>query len=349
MPQVVVITGMHRSGTSLVASLIQRAGVDVGQRLYGPDASNPRGYFEDADFVEFHNRLLSDRGKTFLVEESFSFEPSRAEEEQADRLVGARSREPLWGWKDPRTSLFLEFWDARLEGTTYLFVFRHPLDVLLSLLRRDDYEAIGLNEAIRAWEVYNERILEFRERRPERSVLVDVHGVLGSLDSLNDVLDKKLGLDITVTPEILAELYHASELHGSGAWARESFGLLEPNAVKLYERLLGAADVVAAHGSESPEHRELATFRVLAGELLPQLGPARRGLLLTLIELVSPEAVETVFDETRSLIRLQHERIRDLEQTNAELERTNAWLESRSVRGIARDRIVARLSGRRTE
>jgi len=45
-----VITGMHRSGTSLVASLFAGAGVNVGTRLIGASRGNDRGHWEDLDF-----------------------------------------------------------------------------------------------------------------------------------------------------------------------------------------------------------------------------------------------------------------------------------------------------------
>ncbi|MEL7418373.1 MAG: hypothetical protein AAGK10_07335 [Cyanobacteria bacterium J06555_3] len=46
---VIIITGMHRSGTSLTASLLQSAGVYLGDRLMSADSGNAKGYFEDWD------------------------------------------------------------------------------------------------------------------------------------------------------------------------------------------------------------------------------------------------------------------------------------------------------------
>ena len=43
----IVVAGMHRSGTSLVAGYLQSLGVDMGARLLAADHANPRGYFED--------------------------------------------------------------------------------------------------------------------------------------------------------------------------------------------------------------------------------------------------------------------------------------------------------------
>ena len=53
---------MHRSGTSLAASLLESAGLDIGRRLVEANASNLRGHFEDADFVEFDRAVLTRLG-----------------------------------------------------------------------------------------------------------------------------------------------------------------------------------------------------------------------------------------------------------------------------------------------
>ena len=55
---VLVITGMHRSGTSLIAAILREAGVHLGDQLIGADTGNIRGHFEDVDFVQFHQTVL---------------------------------------------------------------------------------------------------------------------------------------------------------------------------------------------------------------------------------------------------------------------------------------------------
>ena len=57
-PTVLIITGIHRSGTSLTASLFQSVGVNIGENLVGPEYGNIRGHFEDIEFVELHKRIL---------------------------------------------------------------------------------------------------------------------------------------------------------------------------------------------------------------------------------------------------------------------------------------------------
>ena len=128
----VIITGMHRSGTSLLAGLLHRAGLHVGDRLLRPRPANPQGYFEDFDFVEFHEDLLRSLGTTIFL----SRRPSRKAEEdqvrQARDLIDARRDRPAWGWKDPRTSLFLDFWYDLVPDAHFVFVAR--LDVRVALV-----------------------------------------------------------------------------------------------------------------------------------------------------------------------------------------------------------------------
>ena len=58
MNRCVIITGMHRSGTSFLASFLREAGVDIGSDLFPADFYNPRGYFEDNEFLELDTEIL---------------------------------------------------------------------------------------------------------------------------------------------------------------------------------------------------------------------------------------------------------------------------------------------------
>src|SRR5215472_14578003 len=62
MSVAVLILGMHRSGTSATAGLLQFAGVDLGSNLTPPQEDNPRGFFEHDEVWQLHQRLLRDLG-----------------------------------------------------------------------------------------------------------------------------------------------------------------------------------------------------------------------------------------------------------------------------------------------
>ena len=58
-------------------------------------------------------------------------------ERAAEMLRSTFGDAPLWGWKDPRSSLTLPFWQALLPDMSYVVCVRNPLDVAASLERRN--------------------------------------------------------------------------------------------------------------------------------------------------------------------------------------------------------------------
>ena len=63
----------------------------------------------------------------------------------------------MWGWKDPRNSLTLPFWEDLLPGLKTLIIVRNPLEVAYSMRKRNGTSyAFGL----RLWEIYNRRLIE---------------------------------------------------------------------------------------------------------------------------------------------------------------------------------------------
>jgi hypothetical protein len=141
-----IILGMHRSYTSLTTQWLMRAGLHVGTELLGPSEGNLDGHFEDVDFLRFHEDILAandlprdgirfenDIGFDFARFENVSV--SDTHRKRASALIAAR---PLqFGWKDPRTCLFLPTWRALLPAATSLVLVRHFDDVVCSLDKRD--------------------------------------------------------------------------------------------------------------------------------------------------------------------------------------------------------------------
>ena len=64
-PNAVIVLGMHRSGTSAVAGALGVLGVNLGERLVQAQADNPKGYWEHADAVQLHERLLAALGSAW--------------------------------------------------------------------------------------------------------------------------------------------------------------------------------------------------------------------------------------------------------------------------------------------
>jgi O-antigen biosynthesis protein len=179
----VVIAGMHRSGTSLAAALLESAGVHMGEHLLGKRRGNPGGHFEDLDFVVFHQELLADAGESssgWSLRAGLPVSRDRAKAAQA--LVERKNaRGILWGWKDPRSTLFLPFWADLLADAAFVLPFRPPWAVMDSLYRRGDFEFFwDPARALDIWIHYNRLVLEFARSRPDRAMVVCVDALLDS-------------------------------------------------------------------------------------------------------------------------------------------------------------------------
>lgn len=295
-----VVAGMHRSGTSLVTSVLQRAGLDVGIDQ-GAGVGNPRGHFEDRDFFRLHEELLAAKGHTcFTAEGDLLPAPGTELAERARELVARRAPLPLWGWKDPRTCLFLDLWQPLLPEAAYLFLYRHPLDVALSLWRRNSDVDLQRDPllAIRAWQLYNERLLAFRERHRERCFLAQVPAATRDLDALVERLAQRFRLPLR--PGGLAILFDepslAPRLGPLDALAERLF----PEAIALYRRLEEAADLPGAAPSAAGE-RERPAAPPAAAER--GLAVALESLLVALLERRHRTAAEADLVRQRDELR----------------------------------------------
>jgi Sulfotransferase family len=163
LSQPVAIVGMHRSGTSMVAKLLQQAGLNLGDDadLMPPAAENPKGFYEHLEFVRLNDEVLNVAGAGWDCPPAAGFDWS---DEALDpfrtraRCLAAPLRERLpWGWKDPRTSLTLPFWRSVLGPLRTVVVVRNPLEVVTSLHRRNGFSTAL---ALTLWRIYTERVLE---------------------------------------------------------------------------------------------------------------------------------------------------------------------------------------------
>jgi hypothetical protein len=134
-----VILGMHRSGTSLTANWIHEMGLNLGEDLLGPDSSNKKGHFEDKDFLNFHESILRKHGlhrSGLRLKEKPKIVLSKTDREKLSEIIQSKNLKSQWGFKEPRTCLFLEYYRELLPDAFYFIVFRNRKLVVDSLLAR---------------------------------------------------------------------------------------------------------------------------------------------------------------------------------------------------------------------
>ena len=145
--RLILVLGMHRSGTSAFARALGVFGVGLGGSLLPAHPCNPKGFFEDEDVYAFNKALLAHLGRAW-----HSFPPPEAPQLRAlaagpwgrDALALLHEKmagHGLFGLKDPRISALLPFWRpvlAASEAAVHCVIcLRHPDSVAHSLSRRD--------------------------------------------------------------------------------------------------------------------------------------------------------------------------------------------------------------------
>ena len=146
-PRLLLVLGMHRSGTSVVTDLLGRLGFELGHDLLPPREDNPNGFFENARVVEIHERLLRALDRTWDDPRPLpdgwieSDHAARARESLRVELAALLAGSERVAVKDPRTSRLVPLWRQVAEsmsiGVAALIVHRHPAEVARSLARRD--------------------------------------------------------------------------------------------------------------------------------------------------------------------------------------------------------------------
>jgi len=171
----IIVLGMHRGGTSLAASLLHAYGLYAGDEelLMKGTAGNPRGYWEYIPLVEFNDALLASVGAKWCIpptDEGYE-ELERKSSEPRYRNGALRLIETMqeggrpWFWKDPRLGVLLPFWKNIWNDVAYLIPLRHPLDIALSLQKRDTYP---ISASLLIWQRYMLAILEGTETARNR-------------------------------------------------------------------------------------------------------------------------------------------------------------------------------------
>ncbi|WP_425102315.1 glycosyltransferase family protein [Tropicibacter sp. S64] len=141
----IVVAGMHRSGTSVLMRLLKDAGARIPGEMLPGNADNPTGYWEARDVVRLDNRMLAAAGHSWCDDRALAAETL----DRLDAAFGAEIDRTLAAicegggciaMKDPRLSRLMPLWlgAARRLGieTRVLIALRAPAEVAGSLFQR---------------------------------------------------------------------------------------------------------------------------------------------------------------------------------------------------------------------
>ena len=146
--KIIIVLGMHRSGTSALTRGLSTMGVALGDSLHPAGPDNPTGFWEDSDVIAINNQLLGLLGSAhdrMGVIDANLFDIPEAHQiyEATKELVVQKTASTLiWGMKDPRITRLLPFWKKLLSElgfeVGYVIALRNPLNVAASLAARNE-------------------------------------------------------------------------------------------------------------------------------------------------------------------------------------------------------------------
>lgn len=241
-----VVAGMPLSGGAIVAQALFQAGLPFGDRLSSPGVTDPAGTFVDADLARLHDEMLDRIGATWsddaVLEE---IDPSVTFGERGRALVSGKVAAcGVFGFREPRATLFLPAWDRSLPDARWIFPVRDPADLAWSLLRRRVFDetvrtpVVRVARGLRLWTLFHRRILDFVQSHPERCLVVAIPGDLTREGErlLDDELRVRWGYPIE--PVDLVSAYNPHLLKTRRPRWVTSLARAHPSVGRLYRDLL---------------------------------------------------------------------------------------------------------------
>jgi hypothetical protein len=168
--KVIVVVGMHRSGTSVVASILSKLGVHLGNNLLGASFANPKGHYEDQDFLQLNKKILwNAKGEWDSPPDNRQLLNSWSRyKDEASSIIEKKCANEIWGWKEPRTSLMLHLYSEILKTFTVMYCRRDADDVASSLRKRNHFK-MSYSKALKR--EYDQRIENFLAKNPSFPVM----------------------------------------------------------------------------------------------------------------------------------------------------------------------------------
>lgn len=251
-----LISGMHRSGTSLVARLSFAAGADMGdpRTFYEPDRWNPDGYFEQKDIHAVNMPLINGSlGKLsyfFLPSEETIHRRGRVRAGQI-RLTGAKYRGKVV--KENRFCLTLGAWlEQGTQVERILVVLREPAAVARSLQRRNH---ITRKKAYSLWLVHYQRLLETARRHGIPFGFVRYESLLDPALQSSEAASALDFLGLTLSSQELTALVDSAVKPNLNHHSGPTHSAHYPAQVRaLWE------DLVAAHRRQHKDCRQAAAI-----------------------------------------------------------------------------------------
>lgn len=202
-------------------------------------------------------------------------------------LVLGNMDQPLWAWLDPQAVHLLDFWQQQSDQTVFMLVYDDLHNIYQQCLQGGaDASPESINAKVQSWVAYNEALLQFHLRNPERSFLVHAKQVAQSAQSYVQQINQRVAAPLQLavghstaseqpvdTVEQSTSQLASTELQtqpsttaqpsteGLANWLIEQLVNTQSGALQLYEALQAAANLPLAHVAGSAPAADAAALQ----------------------------------------------------------------------------------------
>lgn len=183
---VICITGSASPQLQAVEYILLQAGMQVPR---------PVPKEEPLDILQWQHHVL-----TSIDGESSGGiqDPGRLWELLAGEIVLANLKSPLWGWFDPASIRFLDFWLRFSPEFKFVLVCQTPQQLLAESLVNSGVP-LNVEDLLSLWNVQHQEMLRFHHRNPERSILIYASDAVANPDLLLAECSKRWNLSLCAT------------------------------------------------------------------------------------------------------------------------------------------------------
>lgn len=159
-----VVLGMHKSGTTLVAKMLHRSGIEMDEAI-DRDGDYDRGdFYERKDCRALNVELVGHGMPAYRVHPPRQLVLRDDQRERMRALIARlQARDGSWGFKDPRTCLTYPLWEPELPPHKVIAVYRSPAEVWGHLRRHGRSRPYHAWVALRAWCDHNRPLVQILE------------------------------------------------------------------------------------------------------------------------------------------------------------------------------------------
>ena len=196
--KIILVIGMHRSGTSIITKSLECLNVPIGSNFIETIRDvNLHGFFEDKDFNDFNKKLLTYNKQSWYQTSKKRIENLKFSKKlikEAEELIHKKIKNNILALKDPACTLLIRFWVTVFEncGIDFhiIYCLRNPSSISKSLEKRDHFD---IDFSLLLTNFYHSNFLDILETKEINFTVIEYESFLNNpkyfLKKLSDNLN----------------------------------------------------------------------------------------------------------------------------------------------------------------